>query len=208
MPFEVGPVLEQDEAAINEICFLNYDRGPQPRFRELAPLRWLVPYLRYEGEHCLVVRDTGASGSPAVGYVICAPNAADFRRRFSGRMKKELRRALGRVRREFSAADFITQWITFVRYPDAMPRRQEPVYPAHLHINVHPGYYSRGLGTMLLDGLMEHLKSIGCPGVHLGVGSSNRGAIRFYERYGFTLLRRMPGVIYYGCSIGERRMEG
>ena len=90
-----------------------------------------------------------------------------------------------------------------------MPRRLEPRYPAHLHINVHPGYHSRGLGRMLLDGLMTHLREAGSPGVHLGVSSTNRGAIRFYERYGFTLLRRLPGVLYYGYELaGNPVMRG
>lgn len=35
---------------------------------------------------------------------------------------------------------------------------------------------------------MDYLAEKGVKGVHLGVGGDNAGGIRFYEKYGFTMI--------------------
>lgn len=39
-----------------------------------------------------------------------------------------------------------------------------------------------------MDALMDDLAEKGVKGVHLGVGGDNAGGIRFYEKYGFTMI--------------------
>lgn len=39
-----------------------------------------------------------------------------------------------------------------------------------------------------MDALMDYLAEKGVKGVHLGVGGDNAGGIRFYEKYGFTMI--------------------
>jgi GNAT superfamily N-acetyltransferase len=56
-------------------------------------------------------------------------------------------------------------------------------YPAHLHINLDPGWRSGGIGTQLIEAFCAH-----AAGVHIVTGRASRN-VRFYERNGFRLLR-------------------
>ncbi len=64
-------------------------------------------------------------------------------------------------------------------------------YPAHFHVNCHPEFRGRGIGTRLVGSFLEDCAAAGLPGVHLvtSVGARN---VAFYERCGFTdaLIRR------------------
>ncbi|MPZ81317.1 MAG: GNAT family N-acetyltransferase [Actinophytocola sp.] len=65
-------------------------------------------------------------------------------------------------------------------------------YPAHLHIDLLPRLQGNGHGRRLLETLFDALRAAGAPGVHLGVGLANERAIGFYDRMGFTVVRRHP----------------
>lgn len=58
-------------------------------------------------------------------------------------------------------------------------------FPAHLHMNAHPEARGRGVGSQLIDHLVEKLKGINAPGVHLITSPSQRNA-SFYRKNGFT----------------------
>ncbi|MEL6660426.1 MAG: GNAT family N-acetyltransferase [Bacteroidota bacterium] len=47
-------------------------------------------------------------------------------------------------------------------------------------------YQGRGLGQQLLDFSLNYARQLGKAWVWLGVWEKNQGAIRFYERHGFT----------------------
>ncbi|HKL86535.1 MAG TPA: GNAT family N-acetyltransferase [Treponemataceae bacterium] len=61
-------------------------------------------------------------------------------------------------------------------------------YPAHLHIDLLPELQGKGCGRALIQTLSTHLKSLGCPGLHLGVARANEGATAFYLKTGFSVL--------------------
>lgn len=63
-------------------------------------------------------------------------------------------------------------------------------YPAHLHIDLLPRLQGKGYGRRLLETLFDALRAAGAPGVHLGVSLANERAIGFYDRMGFTVVRR------------------
>ncbi|MFM9849327.1 MAG: GNAT family N-acetyltransferase [Hyphomicrobiaceae bacterium] len=60
-------------------------------------------------------------------------------------------------------------------------------YPAHLHINLAPGWRSSGIGTRLIEAFCAHAAGR-VAGVHVVTGRTSRN-VRFYERNGFRLLR-------------------
>ncbi len=60
-------------------------------------------------------------------------------------------------------------------------------YPAHLHINLDPGWRSVGIGARLIEAFCVHAAGR-APGVHVVTGQTSRN-VRFYERNGFRLLR-------------------
>lgn len=73
------------------------------------------------------------------------------------------------------------------------------------HLYVHPEHQGGGLGAALLEKAMDARDSL-----QLWVFQKNVGAVRFYERLGFQLLRctdghdneeREPDALYYWSSI-------
>jgi len=69
-------------------------------------------------------------------------------------------------------------------------------YPAHLHINLPPGYQGQGHGSALMERLLKELGARGVPGVHLGTNSANEKAVPFYKKLGFELLDEKPGDMW------------
>jgi ribosomal-protein-alanine N-acetyltransferase len=62
-------------------------------------------------------------------------------------------------------------------------------------IAVHPKARGKGAASLLLTSTIRRLKLRGAERLTLMVRQSNAPALRFYERHGFTGLRRAPG--YY-----------
>lgn len=199
MEYSIRKARLEDTEAVSRICFLTLDSNDE-RFREIAGLRWAIPYLRYEIDHCFVAVD---ENDAPIGYILSSPNAKDFRKKFRKRMSVEISKAFRKQRKNFSPGlFFIREYLESSWYVDTLPRRIEKAYPAHLHIDILPEYQGRGIGIMLLGRLKKHLKEYGCPGIHLGVGKENTGAIRFYEKAGFNLLKKqLFGVYYYGIKL-------
>lgn len=50
----------------------------------------------------------------------------------------------------------------------------------------------RGLGSALLRAGLDYLRSLGARTVELEVRVNNQPAIRLYQKFGFTVVRRMP----------------
>ena len=65
-------------------------------------------------------------------------------------------------------------------------------YPAHLHINLLPGYQGLGLGTELIHHFEEHMIRQGAWGLNLSTTNYNRKAVPFYEKLGFSLHQQIP----------------
>ncbi len=57
---------------------------------------------------------------------------------------------------------------------------------------VHPDYRRGGAGSRLLRGAIEHCREKGCRRITLLTDHDNSGAIRFYERHGFTRSSMVP----------------
>ncbi|HEY7669588.1 MAG TPA: GNAT family N-acetyltransferase [Hyphomicrobium sp.] len=62
-------------------------------------------------------------------------------------------------------------------------------YPAHLHVNLAPGYRNRGIGAALIEAFATAAAAAGAAGMHVVTGSGSRN-VRFYERNGFCELAR------------------
>ena len=128
-------------------------------------------------------------GRTPVGYVACAPSFTEWESWFQPYLEQicSLSDAYGkRAENEI-----------------AMYRAYAEKYPAHLHINILPGYTGGGNGTRLMGRLMERLRSDGVPGVMLGVSASNGGAIRFYRRNGFDRIGGDERTLIMGRQLFE-----
>lgn len=79
-------------------------------------------------------------------------------------------------------------------------------YPAHLHINLDPGWRSNGIGTRLIEAFCTHAARR-VAGVHVVTGRTARN-VGFYDRNGFRVLRttRSPWsdaeIAFLGRALG------
>jgi ribosomal protein S18 acetylase RimI-like enzyme len=74
-------------------------------------------------------------------------------------------------------------------------------YPAHLHLDLLPRAQGQGWGRALMNTFLNRLRELEVPGVHLGVGKSNPGAIQFYERLGFERLESNEFALVMGLKL-------
>ncbi|MDL2294179.1 GNAT family N-acetyltransferase [Ruminococcaceae bacterium OttesenSCG-928-D13] len=144
-------------------------------------------YIEQEPENCLVAAD---HSDQAVGYLLLSRDWAAYRAGYRARYLPRLE-AIDPAEAQCKQAELEA---------DAP---LHAAYPAHLHIDILPGHQGQRLGARLLDAGTAHLAAQGCPGLMLGVGLDNTGAIRFYQRHGFSLLEHRPGVDYYGLRLGK-----
>lgn len=125
-----------------------------------------------------------------MGYILCAPNTAEFVNRYKDKFVQIIEGA--GIARPEAATDEAGQvvWLRktvyapenllHTNYPNLLGR-----YPAHLHIDILPSHQGQRWGPKLMDALFTKLRDANVPGVHLGMAAANEGAGRFYARYGF-----------------------
>ncbi|MEG1963943.1 MAG: GNAT family N-acetyltransferase [Clostridia bacterium] len=74
-------------------------------------------------------------------------------------------------------------------------------YPSHLHIDILPNFQRIGVGHLLVDALISHLRQTESAGVHLCVGNSNEKGVNFYKKYGFTKIQGNSAGTYFGIIL-------
>lgn len=73
---------------------------------------------------------------------------------------------------------------------------------AHLlNVCVAPAWQGRGLGGILMEHVQRLAIAHGCESLFLEVRPSNRGALRLYQRNGFSVIGKRPG--YYSDGDGR-----
>lgn len=87
---------------------------------------------------------------------------------------------------------------------DAMPRRMS--HRAELGLTVVKEMWNKGIGSRILEKLIEYAKEAGIEILNLEVRSDNLPAIHLYEKYGFQRIGTSPaffkiGDTYYDFEI-------
>lgn len=72
------------------------------------------------------------------------------------------------------------------------PKIDLHTYPAHLHINLRPGFRGRGIGAQLMDSFKQQVEQAGGRGIHLLAAGDNEAGHRFFEAQGFRRLGEWP----------------
>lgn len=149
---------------------------------------YVGPYIALEPDLAFVAED----GDGVAGYVIGASDTAKFETNCESRwwpIKRD----------QYLNDDFLAKLaesapehrlLKMIREPDVTPAWLTQQYPSHLHIDLLPRLQGRGLGGALMQRLLDALRAAGSPGVHLGVGAANTGAVGFYHHVGFTVVSR------------------
>ena len=147
--------------------------------KELCRHLYIDYYAFFSQENCFAAL---AENGEVVGYIISEP---DFDRYKKHMLEDYLPKAIA-LRDDFG--DRIRNEI--VPY-----EKWHEEYDAHLHMDVKPGYQHRGIGTMMIQRMLKHLKSIGCKGVMLQVSKTNENANQFYEKNGLKIIDEMDSNI-------------
>ncbi len=189
---------KRDEAAIEEITYETGFQGEGLGGRDffddkrLFYMIFIAYYPRYESEHFFVAVDAAAAGEKVVGFIGGTPDTAaqerGFRRRMAWRIPLRLFLFTSwRYPRTFKHT------LALFKMREGMPGGEKAAqihrrYPAHLHINLLPGYQGQGIGSRLMQRFEAHLVDLGVPGLHLVTSNHNRKAVPFYKKLGFTMI--------------------
>lgn len=169
MPVSVRNYAEKDRQLVRNICIETSDMDKStPQKREFILSLYCDYYIDNEPYNCFVAVN---ENDEAVGYIICGENFDCFKKLTKEKYLKKAK--ISSFERILAAGDiFITQLY-----------RKE--YPAHLHIDILPEYQRQGVGHLLMNALVENLKSKNIRGVMLCVGTKNIKGMSFYKKYGF-----------------------
>jgi len=190
-----------------EICLKTGDEGKDASAlffdQYLLGHYYAAPYLVYQSGICFAAE---YEYRPQ-GYIVAVPDTASFKQWMEEQWLVPLRK---RYQQPFPPARSkkekeIIELIHGRKFPvDIAEQPWLTNYPAHLHIDLLPGLQGKGQGRVLIDTLFDELAQRGTPGLHLGVGSSNQGAIAFYKKMGFTVLKEHDWGLTMGAKVARR----
>lgn len=182
---EIRKYQAEDRADCQRICI----RTAPPQKSEQSERALLLLYNDYyterEPDNCFVLDDGNGN---AVGYILTSSDFQSYKEVFCAYYLPEIKR-ISRLQYYMRKFAFHTE------------KRLAEKYPAHLHIDLLPGYTGKGEGGKLMEAALSNLRNKGVKGIFLGVGSRNTGAVRFYKRHGFDIILRLPGVYYMAREI-------
>jgi ribosomal protein S18 acetylase RimI-like enzyme len=192
----------RDLAALREICVLTGYRGADAREvltdTALLPDAFAEPYVVHDPGLAFVADD----GGTAVGYIIGTTDSAGFARWFAEAWLPVV--APKHAPPPPDADSFEDVILQALYNPARMVVPELAAHPAHLHIDLRPGYQGRGLGRHLMEAFLAELRARGVQRVHLGIDPANTRARPFYDKLGFAPIEvpSVPGAIYLGRSTG------
>ena len=192
----IRPYKPEDEAAIQEITYRTGFNGEDLTARHyfddprLFFLIFIYDYVRFEPEHCFVAVSDDRQAA-VVGFICGTPDTVAQEARFA----KEIPWRIG-----FRAFAY-TSWryprtfktlIEMTRQREGLPDQEQSnqivaKFPAHLHINLMPGYQGLGIGSRLIQTFEDHMRRLGVSGVHLTTTNQNFKAVPFYQKMGFRI---------------------
>lgn len=182
----IRPYEAKDKENIRFICLETANKANGSEYeRNFLLNTYCDYYIENEPHNCFVAAD---ENDKAVGYILCTENFDAFSKIFFTKYTENYIKFKGIYRLALKAS-VIEQ------------KKYKTDYPAHLHIDLLPEYQQKGLGRQLIDTLCNHLKSKGVKGVMLSVFVGNKGAIRFYEKCGFTRVKKEITSIVFAKKL-------
>lgn len=172
---DIRPYQEKDKADVQKICLANANALDKPfQKQRFILIMYCNYYIEQEPENCFVAVDVN---DKAIGYIICSEDYDKYAKSFSEIYLPQAR--------TISFKSYIDARLDMLSH--AVFKKK---YPAHLHIDVDSNYHRMGLGTRLVDALVEHLKAKDDfkGGLMLVVGETNKQGRNFYKKYGFKEL--------------------
>ncbi|MBM7119119.1 GNAT family N-acetyltransferase [Archangium primigenium] len=202
------PYQPGDWDAVYDICVRTGANGEDARGHyprdALLPDLFAGPYLALEPERAFVLD----AGERVVGYVLGTADTPAF---VTAWRERWLPRVAGShpppVASPRTAEERL---IALLHRPEAQLFPELAPHPAHLHVDLLPEAQGAGFGRRLVETFLTAVARAGAPSLHLGTGSGNLRAVRFYERMGFQRLSvaGVEGATYFWRSTAVSGAEG
>jgi ribosomal protein S18 acetylase RimI-like enzyme len=198
MEFKIRPYHPSDLVSLYKICLLTADSGKDAsglyKDPDIVGHFYAAPYAVLEPDLCYVL----VANDVPCGYIVGTRDSQEFYQR----CEKEW---FPPLRKRYSLPDEKDQTYD-ARIIRLIHSGHKPVddlldYPAHLHIDILPTGQGQGMGRKLMDVFINRLKELNVPALHLQVGKANPGAIKFYERIGFHLIKEYEFSIAFGMKL-------
>ncbi|GLP71542.1 acetyltransferase [Streptomyces sp. TUS-ST3] len=200
----VRPYRPEDRDALEEICVrtahVGQDSRPHYQDPGVFPAAFATPYAHLEPELAFVLDD---GEGRAVGYVVGAADTPRFVEDYRAKWLPLVADRYPEPRHEPRTAD--EEIVALLHRPERMLVPEVAAYPAHLHIDLLPGWQGRGYGRVLMKALLDALHERGVAAVHLCMLTANTPARAFYDRLGFHEIAVPDAgpVTYLGRSTAE-----
>jgi ribosomal protein S18 acetylase RimI-like enzyme len=180
----IRPYQVSDRDAIYDICVRTAAAGQDARglysTDDLMPDLFAGPYVHLEPELAFVLAD---EGDRPVGYVLGAADTARFVEKYH---EVWIPMLVDRYPRPPDPPRTPEEGLLAGHYqPEDRLRPELTQYPAHLHIDVLPGYQGAGHGRALMETWLAAAAAAGAPAVFLHMDPANTRARAFYDRLGF-----------------------
>jgi ribosomal protein S18 acetylase RimI-like enzyme len=192
----IRPYRPGDRAAVAEVCIRTGDSGGDASGKyadpHLLPAIYALPYVEHEPELAFVLDDDGT----AVGYVLGTADTAAFVAWFRGEWLPAVEGRYPPPPQPPRTPD--DGLAAALHHPERMLVAEVADHPAHLHIDLLPGYQGAGYGRALMGEFLRALRAAGVARVHLSMARANTGARAFYDRLGFreTAVPAVAGVAF------------
>ncbi|MCS7068431.1 MAG: GNAT family N-acetyltransferase [Meiothermus sp.] len=198
MAFTIRPYAPTDLPHLYCVCLLTGDSGADAsglyRDPDLLGHFYAAPYAVHEPDLTFVLTDQAG----VCGYVLGCRDSMEFAAWMETQWLPPLRQRYPLPPEGDTSKDAAMIRLIHKGY---LPSSLTPEYPAHLHIDLLPRAQGQGQGRKLMQVFLNRLRGLGVPGVHLGVGQRNAGAVAFYERMGFVRLQTFPWGYEYGLKL-------
>ncbi|MCB9059478.1 MAG: GNAT family N-acetyltransferase [Calditrichae bacterium] len=198
MEFKIRNFHPSDLSSLYRICLLTADSGRDGsklyKDADLVGQFYAAPYAILEPDLCFVA----TADEVPCGYILGTRDSQEFYRRCENEWFPVLRKRYPVADEKDSSMD---ARIIRLIHTGHKPVEDLLAYPAHLHIDLLPIAQGQGMGRKLISVFSDRLKHIGVPALHLQVGKSNEGAVKFYKKVGFHVIKEYEFSIAYGIKF-------
>ena len=198
MKIKIRAYQTTDLKALYRICLLTGKSGKDASGLygdpDLLGHYYAAPYVFLEPHLCFVL----TCNNDPCGYILGTSDSEQFYLRSEKEWFPPLRKKY-----PMPATDDTTPDARIIRliHQGHRPKPDLSKYPAHLHIDLLPQAQGKGWGRKLLETFFAALKDRKVSAVHLEVGKSNKGAILFYEKTGFHIIKEYEHSIAFGYYL-------
>lgn len=189
----IRPYAPQDLDAVYHVCLKTGDAGNDASHLHEDPKAlghiYVGPYVTLQPELAFVLEDQEG----VCGYVLGALDTQQFYHACLSSWLPRLTPGLPDPAGDPTTWTPTQQLYHWLHHPRLELPDELSGYPSHLHIDLLPRAQGKGHGSEMMHTLLDALRRLGSPGVHLGVAARNQRAQAFYTKLGFITLRPTGG---------------